>query len=654
MSGRLHRQHANTFFTDTTSNKFTCLPSSGLLDGWDGAPADDPVDAAVDALEAAAEAAHEAAGRPWRLPDERPAEDGIPDADDALADIDRLPVPYRLRLMQGAGRAAGWRGPIPGADKVLHSGLEYRPVGLATAEEWRRREDHDRLRELAHAVARRAGALGQYVDGLALAMLTADGDAIHSEAERRAHAAQAQVRAVRATGGPGELTPNERRAMCPRAQRRRLAREIDRTDAHVSAILGAVGGPRPPKGRPDPRQVYVSDWTLARWRHRQEQGRKFLEQQQIVDKATGEVICSAAEAADSGQRFRRATMIALVHGLREIARRDGLVPVAITLTLPPEYHPAPALGRNGYDPAITPAAMFGELQARWHRVVAVLRKRRVRTVGIWLPEPHEDGTPHRHAILWAAPEGIDDLRTAVEAHFPGRRATDFRVLDERSAAQVQTYVLTYALKMTTEAPTTKAEAPDGEEHLGTSFDRFRAWKSVFGGARSWGFIGLRPGTVGRWRDLFRLAQRVERGEKIECTRTRVILRAIQRQHHATALRLMGALCDTAERGERATEIVGVYEERHTAYGDVVRLRVGVRNTRTGHEWRIKREGIALVPVRRVGVVAVVLSFPRGDRPGGQDGPLVPGAGPPPAPEAAGTKNEDVREGRTTANAGSAW
>ena len=555
--------------------------------------------------------------------------------------------------MQAAGRAAGWRGPIPGADKVLHSGLEYRPVGLATAEEWRRREDHDRFRELAHAVARRAGALEQYVDELGLAMLSADGEAIRAEAERRAHAAQAQVRACRAMRGPGELTPDERRAVCPRAQRRRLTREIDRTDAHVSAILGAVGGPRPPKGRPDPRQVYVSDWTLARWRFRQEAGRKFLEQQQIVDTSTGEMICTAADAADSGQRSRRATMVALVHGLREIARRDGLVPVAVTLTLPPQHHPKPALGKNGYDPAITPADMFTELQARWHRVVALLRKRQVRVFGIWLPEPHEDGCPHRHAILWCDPRGVADLQAAVEAHFPGRRATDFRVLDERSAAQVQTYVLTYALKMTAEAPTTKAEAPDGEEHLGAAFDRFRAWKSVFGGARSWGFVGLRPGTIGRWRDLFKLAQRMERGEEIECVRTRVILRAILRRQHGSALRLMGALCDTAERKGRPAEIAGVYEDRKTAYGDTVRIRVGVRNTRTGHEWRLKREGIALIPVGEGGAVSDVVSFPRGDRPGGQDGPLAPGAGPPPTPEAAGTKNEDVREGRTAANTGSA-
>lgn len=623
-----------------------------MLDGWDGVPVD-PVDAAVDALEAAAEAAFTAAGRPCWQPEERPAEEGVGDADNALATIERLPLPYRLRLMQAAGRAAGWRGPIPNSEAVLHAGLEYRHAGLPTAEEWRRRGDHERLRGLAHATARRARALEQYVDGLGLAMLSADGEAIRAEAERRAHAAQAQVRACRAMRGPAELTPDERRAMCPRAQRRRLTREIDRTDAHVSAILGAVGGPRPPKGRPDPRQVYVSDWTLARWRHRQEQGREFLKQQQIVDRASGEVICTAAEAADSGQRFRRATMIALVHGLREIARRDGLVPVAITLTLPSEFHPAPALGRGSYDPAITPAAMFTELQARWHRVVAILRKRLVRVVGIWLPEPHEDGTPHRHAILWCAPEGLDDLREAVSMHFPGRRATDIRVLDERSSAQVQTYVLTYALKMTAEAPTTTAEAPDGEEHLGAAFDRFRAWKSVFGGARSWGFIGLRPGTVGRWRDLFRLAQRAERGEEIECARTRAILRAIQRRQHGSALRLMGALCDTAEKRGRTPEIAGVYEERTTAYGDTMRIRVGIRNNRSGREWRIKRAGIALVPTPREQAVSDVLSFPRGDRPGGQDGPPVPGAGPPAAPEAAGTKNEDVREARTKAERGTA-
>lgn len=572
-------------------------------------------------------------------------------------DMDRLtwalaPRPQRPETLRVLGNMMGSGRPLsPAASRYLEVLADTLIDHHAAVAAW---EAARPLLVLAEAVADRAAHL-RHVEVSALRLLTADEDAIRAEAKRRASAAQAQIHALRSRHPEAEIidhdpvtgevfepplvrvclrpaTPDEGRAMCPRAQRRRVRREIDRTDAHASAVLGIVGGRRPPKGRKDHRQVYVSDWTLARWRQRQIAGREYLAQQLLADTATQEVLCTAAEAADSGERHRRATMIALVHGLRELAHRDGRVPVAVTMTLPPPYHPAPALGHCGYDPAITPAAMFRELQERWHRIVALLRKRKVPVWGIWLPEPHEDGCPHRHAFLWCKPDGVAALEDAVRLHFPGERAAEVKVLDERMSAQVETYVLTYALKMTKQAPSSKAEAPDGEEHLGVAFDRFRAWKSVFGGARSWGFIGLRRGTVGRWRDLFKLAQREEKGEVVECARTRAILRAIRRRQHATALRLMGALCDTAERCKREPEIVGVYEERTTAYGDAVRIRIGIRNTRTGCEWRIRRKGFALVPAGGKRSVSDVVSVPRGTPPQGADPPEAPGGTPPPPPD----------------------
>lgn len=562
------------------------------------------------------------------------------------------PRPDVLRTM--SSMATSGRTLSPAASRYMDALADVMADHLAAVAAW---EAARPLSALAETVAERAAAL-RHVDSGALRLLAADEDMIRAEAERRAFAAQAGARALRdahhemevirhdpETGEIFEppvvrpmqlpLTPDERRAMCPRAQRRRVRREIDRADAHASAILGIVGGRRPPKGQPDFRQLYVSDWTLSRWRHRQAAGREFLAQRLLIDTATSEPICTAAEAADSGERHRRATMIALVHGLRELARRDGLVPVAVTMTLPPPYHPAPAVGGCSYDPAIPPAAMFGALQERWHRITALLRKRQIRVFGIWLPEPHEDGCPHRHAFVWCDPKCVASLEDAVRLHFPGERAADVKVLDERTSAQVQSYVLTYALKMTKAAPSSKADAPDGEEHLGAAFERFRAWKSVFGGARSWGFIGLRRGTIGRWRDLFKLNQRMEKGEAIECKRTRVILRAIQRRQHATALRLMGALCDSAERRRREPEIVGVYEERATAYGEAARVRVGIRNTRSGCEWRIKRAGIALVRVCREGAVSDVLSFPKDVVEAGVGLPGPTGGTPPPTLDVGG-------------------
>lgn len=537
-------------------------------------------------------------------PPDRPS-DAILDAAAVRRILDALPQSYALRLMQAAARAAGWKGPVPDVGQVLQHGLEWRcrpGVGPLTARREHRR--HEQHRALAHAVAARAGALSRHVDNDVLRLLAATEAQIRDEAS--AIATGMTVAEVAALTGCD--APTAHRLCCPRYVRRRLRREINRADAHVQSVLGLVGGRRPAKGEKDHRQLYVSNYTLARWRDRQETSNAYLSEQVIVNKATGEAICTAAEAKASGDRHRRATMIALVHGLRESAKRDGLVPVAITLTLPPKYHPNPSDGTYRYDPAITPDAMFRKLQECWHRVAVLLRKRGIRVYGIWTPEPHEDGCPHRHAILWCDPSRRADLESAVKRHFPGPEgvAVRFAWLDERGSAAVETYVLCYALKMTGNAPSSKAEAPDGEEHLANNFDRFRAWKSVFGGARSWGFVGLRRGVVGQYRALFKLSAREEKGEVIECARTRVILRAIRRRQHATALRLMGAFVDTPTRRERGATFKAVREERTTAYGDTAVVTVGYCHARTGFEVRTKRGTLGLMTAAEARELAVRL------------------------------------------------
>jgi hypothetical protein len=77
------------------------------------------------------------------------------------------------------------------------------------------------------------------------------------------------------------------------------------------------------------------------------------------------------------------------------------VPV-LTMTLPPEYHRNPDHGGRSWNPALSPVRGAAELQDRWHRMLA--RARKAGVLGLSTLEPHRDGAPHRHAMVWLRPE----------------------------------------------------------------------------------------------------------------------------------------------------------------------------------------------------------------------------------------------------------
>ncbi len=141
---------------------------------------------------------------------------------------------------------------------------------------------------------------------------------------------------------------------------------------------------------------------------------------------------------------RYATLWSLIKAIEQHAEREGLACLFVTMTLPPEYHPNPSHGGRSWNPALSPVRGAEELQDRWHRMLARARKAGVPVLGLWTLEPHKDGAPHRHAMIWlpqSAQAGFQDA-----AYSPDRegwhdyKAGPNKVCQECTPAQMADYM----------------------------------------------------------------------------------------------------------------------------------------------------------------------------------------------------------------------
>lgn len=593
-------------------------------------------------------------------PAPRPAPPPAAPADGRLALLALLPEAWRRKVLQACGGtgdeaadALAWalapRPECPEAIRTLNSiigrtgrlslaAVQYVDVLVdAIADHHTAVATWDAARPLAplaEAVAERASRL-RHVDPGALRLLDADDDGLTVEAQRLVDVATARYRLVacraagageRADADAGDTTARD--AVHPRdrdvpSQRRRLRRRVGRADAHAAGVLGLVGG-RPALGLPD----YATDWSLGRWRAAQLRTTTYLTQHQAV--APDGRAVPLAEIAEKNKNAAAASWYAMVLGMGEHAKRCGHVPVFVSATLPPRWHLHPRYGNAAHgDPALSPTAAARELQRRWHASLCLARSRGVRPYGVRVVEPHSDGCPHLHALLWLPVDDEVVLADSLQHHYPAdggtaeaaltvRRIDGAPVDPDKKRAAPMTYIMHYVMQIT--SPGQDAES-----------QRVQAWASHVG-IRRLSLVGVRQGTIGLWRAAHRsLRDNTAPAEP----GARAVRRAMRKGQWATALALLGAWADEPR-------YVPVRESRRDRWGDVVRETTGWTNARTGRlalvrrpvRWTIQKAN--LLERNGLSVVASDPSDPRGVVTAGADPPGDPDGILPPTPDVGGT------------------
>lgn len=164
---------------------------------------------------------------------------------------------------------------------------------------------------------------------------------------------------------------------------------------------------------------YCHDVTTARYTERQEANRVMLEQTEI-ENAEGETITlwDAVQASTSNKSIRRGELMTRIRGSEEWATERGMVGIFTTNTLPSRFHSSLFGGGQNpkYDGSSTSDGQ-GWLSKTWARARAALARGNINFFGFRVAEPHHDGCPHWHMLLWVDPEHAGDLQMVLRYYW---------------------------------------------------------------------------------------------------------------------------------------------------------------------------------------------------------------------------------------------
>lgn len=310
---------------------------------------------------------------------------------------------------------------------------------------------------------------------------------------------------------PKAQTPAGERARweCPLWWRRQLRKVWTRAaeDAMRAAGINRKG-----------RAPYVSDEAVRHHAARAERMREWLSSR-VMENESGEQLemLELHKHSLANPALRRGEFMCRVRGFEELADSLGHVALFFTLTTPSRFHAQLSVG--GVNPAweaerATVRAGQAWLRDMWNKARAELARKSIMYYGIRVAEPHHDGTPHWHAILWVSPHDAQALQVVIREHWlsdaggePGAR--EFRakcITIDRERGSAVGYVAKYIAKNIDAAGAIgEAESDEAGGKVKDTAHRVAAWASVHG-IRQFQQVGGPP--VGLWREARRLREAV--------------------------------------------------------------------------------------------------------------------------------------------------
>ncbi|MEC8427012.1 MAG: replication endonuclease, partial [Pseudomonadota bacterium] len=240
-------------------------------------------------------------------------------------------------------------------------------------------------------------------------------------------------------------------------------------------------------------------------------------------KRSEEILASLEAENDLGQIFnlldlaqkgvsnlinRRNELMTRIAGLEAFAKDQGHQAVFITITAPSRYHSHhanPCRPNNKYE-GFSPRETHAYLNTVWQRIRAKWNRQDIIPYGFRVVEPHHDGTPHWHLLLFIQPEKVKRLveitREYALAESPNEKGAQQRRVTVENIDPNKGSAAGYIAKYI-------AKNIDGE-HLGEdlygrdaieSATRIRAWAS------NWKIRQFQPiggPSVTAWRELRKL------------------------------------------------------------------------------------------------------------------------------------------------------
>lgn len=383
---------------------------------------------------------------------------------------------------------------------------------------------------------------------------------------------------------------------------RRVNRCWDRLQEHIAILLGKVR-----KGV----SAYVSNATMKVVRERKRAMMRWLADTEVMNGQHDLVISmkDCWEASVSNPVNRRNEMMTRMRGFEDYAEKQGHVGVFFTWTAPSRFH-AWKTGRNGkaidnkkYEGA-TPRQTCSYIAKLWSLTRAALKRNDTPVYGFRVCEPHHDGTPHWHMLLFMRPSDrnkvistlqhyalTDDKDELVRVPMAAPTFTDitprfdWKLIDP-TKGDATGYLAKYIAK------NIDGEHVDGDQESDTPADQGAqhacAWASWWG-IRTFQQIGGAP--VGVWRELRRISNAKKHGDLVgppkpvlQDPRFEAARFAADHGIFRCYLEAMGGAI--APRADHPIKLAHLIEEQANAYGEDIKRLMGLHTARLGVRTRL--------------------------------------------------------------------
>jgi hypothetical protein len=266
--------------------------------------------------------------------------------------------------------------------------------------------------------------------------------------------------------------------------------------------------------------VYISNESAIRQRKRNQDNAKLLEKTTMQNEFGQEYSLAELSALGvSNKQIMRGELMTRMRGFEEIAKDLGHVGMFWTITAPSKFHAV--LSKSGdmnpnYQGA-TPREAQAYLCKVWARIRAALKRIGIQPYGFRIAEPHHDGCPHWHMLLFVAKEQAESMekiicKYALEEDGTEKGAQENRVKlvnIEAGKGTAAGYIAKYVAKNIDGAHVGEHKTKEGwavvNEMLGgeeiTPSARVTLWSQLHG-IRQFQQIGGAP--IGVWRELRRI------------------------------------------------------------------------------------------------------------------------------------------------------
>ena len=377
---------------------------------------------------------------------------------------------------------------------------------------------------------------------------------------------------------------------------RKLEKSFKQYKEHCAIVTGKVRAGVSP---------YVSNKTLLDYQSRKKANAAWLNTMIAVNEEHGFELslADAVAASVSNPEVRRSELMVRMRGFEEMAQEQGYIGEFYTWTAPSKYHSwkkakkGKPYSNKKYEGA-SPRHTQQYLCKQWAKARAKLAREEIELFGFRVVEPHHDGTPHWHLLLFFRPDQLRQARSIMRRyalqhdkhdlapakgkksmnHQGYRPRFDFKTIDPEKGSATG-YIAKYIAKNIDGAYVADDfEAESSGKH---GAEGVAAWASTWN-IRQFQQIGGPSVTV--WRELRRLREAVTNDEILERAR-----KAADAANWQSFIENMGGV--KCPRADRPVQLAKVVNQAASKYGEDVQKVMGVVATATAQTriegWEIR-------------------------------------------------------------------